>query len=106
MFNLLLTTSTPVVSDPDALERLVKILLAAGVCSALMPADAGGAAPVLTVIIYAAMVVGILMYVICCNKLAKAFGKGMGYTLGLIFLNPVFLLILGLGGAQYQGADL
>ena len=77
----------------------------AGVCSALMPADASGAAPVLTVLIYVALVVGVVMHVVCSHKLSKAFGHGIGFTLGLIFLNPIFLLILGLGGSQYQGAD-
>ena len=166
MFDLLLTT--PTVSNPDALETLVKVILAAGiaayvmcivwyvlqvianwriftkagekgwksiipvyniyitykiawkpvffwifliatavtgVCSALMPADASGAAPVLTVLIYVALVVGVVMQVVCSHKLSKAFGHGVGFTLGLIFLNPIFLLILGLGGSQYQGAD-
>ena len=36
-------------------------------------------------------------------KLAKAFGKGFGFFLGLVFLNPIFKLILGFGDAQYQG---
>ena len=38
-------------------------------------------------------------------KLAKAFGKGTGFAIGLIFLSPIFMLILGLGDAQYVGAD-
>ena len=168
MFDLLLTTSTPVVSDPNALDTLVKVLFgaglaafvicivwyvlqvianwriftkagesgrksiipvyntyitykiawkpvffwiflvavaAAGVCSSLTSADAGGAGPVLTVITYVALVVGILMYVVCSYKLSKAFGHGIGFTLGLIFLTPIFLLILGLGSSQYPGAD-
>ena len=29
-----------------------------------------------------------------CDSLAKRFGKGIGYTLGLLFLNPIFLAIL------------
>ena len=29
-----------------------------------------------------------------CNELAKRFGKGMLFTLGLFFLNPIFLAIL------------
>lgn len=37
------------------------------------------------------------------HKLSKAFGHGIGFTLGLIFLNPIFMLILGLGGSEYQG---
>lgn len=38
-----------------------------------------------------------------CMDLAKAFGKGMGFGLGLFFLGPIFILILGFGSAQYQG---
>ena len=34
------------------------------------------------------------------NKLAKKFGKGTGYTLGLVFLPFIFTLILGFGSAQ------
>lgn len=35
-------------------------------------------------------------------RLAKAFGKGGGYAVGLIFLQPIFLLILGFGSAKYD----
>lgn len=37
------------------------------------------------------------------HKLAQAFGKGFGYTLGLIFLNPIFMLMLAFGDAEYIG---
>ncbi len=36
-------------------------------------------------------------------KLSKAFGHGVGFTLGLMFLNPIFMMILGFGSDQYQG---
>lgn len=36
-------------------------------------------------------------------KLAHAFGKSTGFGVGLIFLGPIFLCILGFGNAQYQG---
>lgn len=36
-------------------------------------------------------------------KLSKAFGHGIGFTLGLIFLNPIFMLILAFNGDTYQG---
>ena len=39
-------------------------------------------------------------------KLAKAFGKGVGYTLGLIFLPNIFTLILGFGKAKYDAKRL
>ena len=36
-------------------------------------------------------------------RLAKAYGHGGGYTVGLIFLNFIFMLILGFGKSKYQG---
>ncbi len=36
-------------------------------------------------------------------KLAKAFGKSFAFAVGLFFLGPVFMLILGLGNARYYG---
>ena len=44
-------------------------------------------------------IIGIVVYA----KLAAAFGKGIGYTLGLIFLNPIFVMMLGFGSAEYVG---
>lgn len=35
---------------------------------------------------------------------AKAFGQGLGYGLGLAFLSFIFWPILGFGDYQYQGA--
>lgn len=40
-----------------------------------------------------------------CNSLAKAFGKDVGYTIGLLFLPTIFYLILGFGNAQYIGKE-
>ncbi len=37
------------------------------------------------------------------NLLAKSFGKSEGFTVGLILLNPIFMLILGFGDAVYLG---
>ena len=41
--------------------------------------------------------------IIAVHKLSKAFGHGLGFTLGLLFLSPIFTLILGLGGSEYIG---
>lgn len=41
--------------------------------------------------------------IIALNKLAKAFGHGTGFTIGLVFLNPIFKLILGFSGDEYIG---
>ncbi len=35
--------------------------------------------------------------------LAKSFGKGVGFAVGLILLSPIFIMILGFGNARYQG---
>ena len=35
--------------------------------------------------------------------LAKSFGHGVGFTIGLLLFGPLFRLILGLGSSEYQG---
>ena len=45
------------------------------------------------------VVVGILV----CIELAKCFGKGTGFALGLAFLGVIFYPILGFGSARYLG---
>ena len=38
-------------------------------------------------------------------RLARSFGKGAGFGIGLFLLGPIFRLILGFGSAQYIGAQ-
>ncbi len=45
----------------------------------------------------------VIPWIICQIKTAQRFGQGTGFALGLIFLNPIFLLILAFGSAQYVG---
>lgn len=45
------------------------------------------------------IVVGIIFYI----DLAKSFGKGTGFGVGLLFLGFIFLPILALGDARYLG---
>lgn len=40
-----------------------------------------------------------------CVKLSRAFGRGIGFAIGLIFLQPIFLLILAFSDSQYYGAN-
>lgn len=44
-----------------------------------------------------------IVNIVALNKLATAFGHGIGFTIGLVFLNPIFKLILGFGGDEYIG---
>ena len=56
----------------------------------------------LVILIKIILVVISIMYSI---KLARAFGRGTGFAIGLIFLQPIFMLILGFGDDRYYGAD-
>lgn len=59
--------------------------------------------PLWWVILYFIPLVNIVIGLIVLVDLAKAFGKGTGFALGLIFLSPIFMPILGFGKAQYVG---
>ncbi len=48
--------------------------------------------------------VNIIVGIVLCIDMAKSFGKGAGFGIGLAFLGIIFLPILGFGSAQYLGA--
>ena len=48
--------------------------------------------------------VNLIVSFIVAFDLAKVFGKGAGFALGMIFLFPIFYPVLGFGSARYQGA--
>jgi len=47
--------------------------------------------------------VNIVVALIVMIDLAKAFGKGTGFGVGMFFLNFIFYPILGFGSATYSG---
>jgi hypothetical protein len=47
--------------------------------------------------------VNIIVGIILCIDMAKSFGKGAGFGIGLALLGIIFWPILGFGSAQYQG---
>jgi uncharacterized membrane protein YoaK (UPF0700 family) len=49
-------------------------------------------------------IVNIVVGVMVMIGIAKAFGKGTGFALGLLFLSPIFIPILGFSDAQYVGS--
>lgn len=64
--------------------------------------------PLLIILLFIPFINGIaaiVLSIIRCIKLSKAFGKGTGFTFGLIFLSPIFLLILGFGNDKYIGFE-
>ena len=48
-------------------------------------------------------VVNIVLGVWVTNLLSKSFGQGVGFTLGLIFLSPIFYPILAFSTMEYHG---
>ena len=47
--------------------------------------------------------VNFIILIILCIDMAKSFGKGAGFGIGLALLGIIFWPILGFGSAQYQG---
>ena len=81
------------------------ISLVASVVSAIIQtqSQSGSYSNVLMIIMYVLVAAAIIFGIMMNFKLAKAFGKGIGFFLGLTFLSPIFRLILGFGKAEYQG---
>lgn len=48
-------------------------------------------------------VINFVISIMTYYKLAKAFQKGIGFCLGLLFLSVIFMPILAFGNAKYQG---
>lgn len=61
--------------------------------------------PIWWIILLLIPFVNIIVLLIVINELSKSFGRGVGTTLGLIFLGFIFWPILGFGSAQYQGGE-
>lgn len=55
------------------------------------------------VVMFIIPIVNYIFLIWTYNLISKSFGKGVGFTLGLIFLGPIFWGILGFGSATYQG---
>lgn len=47
--------------------------------------------------------IAIVFGIMATYYLAQAFGKGIGFTIGLVLLAPIFIMILGFGKATYRG---
>ncbi len=46
--------------------------------------------------------VNLVIFILIAIDLAKAFGKGVGFAMGLVFLPFIFYPVLGFGSARYQ----
>ncbi len=81
------------------------IMLGAGVLGSVLSTIAGEDGGILAILGIICTLAMLVIGLIDTHKLSKSFGHGIGFTLGLIFLSPVFTLILGLGKSQYIGPN-
>lgn len=60
--------------------------------------------PIWWIILLIIPIVNIIVLIMVYHNISKAFGKDVGFTIGLILLSFIFIPILGFGDAKYQGA--
>ena len=60
--------------------------------------------PIWWIILLIIPVVNLIVLIMVYHNISKAFGKDVGFTIGLILLGFIFIPILGFGDAKYQGA--
>lgn len=61
--------------------------------------------PVWWTILFFVPFVNLIILIIVCIEIAKAFGKEAGFGVGLALLGFIFWPILGFGDAKYQDGD-
>lgn len=71
----------------------------------------GGAVPenaqfILATVGTVASIAALVISALSCGRLARSFGHGTGFAVGLFFLEPIFVLILGMDGSSYLGSDV
>ncbi len=61
--------------------------------------------PVWWIVLLLIPIVSFVIWIILALALARVFGKGGGFGVGLIFLPFIFIPILAFGAAQYVGPE-
>ncbi len=61
--------------------------------------------PVWWVVLMFIPLVNLVVMLLILSSITRNFGKGMGYTLGLLFLGPVFFPMLAFGDSRYLGPE-
>ena len=61
--------------------------------------------PVWWIVLLLIPIVNFIIAIMLCVALAKVFGKGAGYAIGLLLLGIVFFPMLAFGSAQYVGGN-
>jgi hypothetical protein len=58
--------------------------------------------PLWWIVLFIIPLVNVVAWIIAMSNLSKAFGRGLGTTLLLIFLTPIGYLLLGFGSDRYE----
>lgn len=58
--------------------------------------------PAYTIVAICYLIFNVVLGILACHNLSKAFKRGIGTTLGLIFFPYIFTLILAFGSAKYD----
>ena len=79
--------------------KMFWITLALAVVASICAAVGGTVLIIIyTLLIIAAFVIAIMF----SHRLSKSFGHGSGFTVGLVLLQPIFVLILAFGKSEYK----
>ncbi len=81
------------------------VMIGSGVLGGIFTGLAGDERGILLYLGLICYLVMIVISLVDVHKISKSFGHGFGFTLGLIFLSPIFTLILGFGKSQYIGPN-
>lgn len=56
------------------------------------------------VLLFLIPIVTFVIVIIVMLDLSRSFGHGVGFAVGLVFLPPIFFIVLGFGDSRYIGA--
>ena len=80
-------------------------IIVGNICNTMAASFEGNTAValILSIVGFVCGIYGLVEAIRMTHGLSKNFGHDAGFTVGLIFLNLIFMLILAFGGSQYKG---
>lgn len=79
------------------------LAILSGVFQTVTVSITGAGQVICSLLSLAASIALLVLMIIADYRLSKAYGHGGGFTVGLVFLNFIFMLVLGFGKSEYQG---
>lgn len=82
---------------------LIAAICIAGLGSATTQMADGSSLSITGICVIAMLILTVVIDIMSSYKISKAFGHGIGYFFGILFLPNIFYLILGFGKSEYVG---